>query len=276
MLLLTFFCITAGSEGDVAGSSSEGDNHNRVSTREATGTYSPFGRLQFPRDSGCYDAALKSSRQVQHLSPQDESDVSDNITGFTDTTNNLDSIVQQCNNEILAHVRQAQKNSLNLKEDPIYQPNIPNNLSIPNSSSNEKLHRNMKESYVSVRGQTTLLDPCRKSLFNQTKGRKCNPNIEDTYEADRKLTAVKYVVGGSADLSIGECRSFVQGRGACLSEKSSDSGFSSSSVSSANPKESLQPVLCEKPILNYSNSANCTTSNTAITVPNDCSEENAL
>jgi hypothetical protein len=54
------------------------------------------------------------------------------------------------------------------------------------------------------------------------------------------LTMVKYVVGGSSDLGLG-CESgnvMGMGRGGCcLSEKSSDSGVSSSSLSSANPKD---------------------------------------
>ena len=64
--------------------------------------------------------------------------------------------------------------------------------------------------------------------------------IEDT---NTKLTMVKYVVGGSSDLGLG-CESGNMmgiGRGSggcCLSEKSSDSGVSSSSLSSANPKDS--------------------------------------
>ncbi|XP_069681271.1 uncharacterized protein [Periplaneta americana] len=65
--------------------------------------------------------------------------------------------------------------------------------------------------------------------------------IEDTCETNTKLTMVKYVVGGSSDLGLG-CESgnvMGMGRGGCcLSEKSSDSGVSSSSLSSANPKDS--------------------------------------
>lgn len=63
---------------------------------------------------------------------------------------------------------------------------------------------------------------------------------EDSCEANTKLTMVKYVVGGNSDLGLG-CEGgnmMGMGRGGCcLSEKSSDSGVSSSSVSSANPKE---------------------------------------
>lgn len=259
------YLFLAGSEGDIAGSSSEGDDHNRVLPLETSGTCSPFGRRQFPRDSGCYDAAMKSSRLMHQTSPQGESDASDNA-GFCDTTNNLDSVVEQCNNEILARVRQAQKNSMNLKED-IYQPNIPNNTTLPNSSSIDKMQRKTKDSYVSVHGQTTLIDPCRKNLLNRNSGRKMNANMEDTCEADQKFTSVKYVVGGVSDINDSNTTGLL-GR-SCLSEKSSDSGVSSSSLSSGNPKDCrpvLQQNITENPahnILNFSICANRSTSNTA-------------
>lgn len=212
-----------GSEGEIAGSSSECDEHRSFS-RE-TGE-SPFGRRQFPRDSGCYDASLKSVRPNQLISPQGGSDTSDSA-GFSDNKNNLDSIVEQCNNEILARVRQAQKNSKNLKEELSYHPNIPN-------SASAELQKKTKDSYVSVHGQISLVDPCRKNNINWASGRK---NLEEICEADQKLTSVKYVVGGANDLNMESGNLNILGR-SCLSEKSSDSGVSSSSLSSANTKES--------------------------------------
>lgn len=248
--------LPAGSEGDIAGSSSDGDDPNRVLPLEATGTCSPFGRRQFPRDSGCYDASLKSNRQAHHhVSPQGESDTSE-TTGFSDTTNNLDSIVEQCNNEILARVRQAQKNSLNLREDPIYQPNIPNSTSIDKLPPSSKA----KDSYVSVHGQTTLVDPCRKL-------RRRNNADEDS-----RFHVVKYVVGGSDVSETGSSVILLGSKGACLSEKSSDSGVSSSSISSSNPRDARQAVLDGGGVLNFSNCANRTTSNTA----NDKSVERGI
>ncbi|XP_017770104.1 PREDICTED: uncharacterized protein LOC108557904 isoform X2 [Nicrophorus vespilloides] len=251
--------LDSGSEGDIAESSSEGDDHNKALSREPGGNCSPFGRRQFPRDSGCYDAALKSSNKQIHqhhnqTSPQGESDVSDNNT-FCDTTNNLDSVVEQCNNEILARVRQAQKNVLNLKEDTGYQPNIPNNT-IPNSSGD--MLRKTKDSYVSMHGHTTLIDPCRRARSSARK-----IHYEDSCEADQKLNTVKYVVGGN---EVTETNSTFISR-SCLSEKSSDSGVSSSSLSSANVKDTRPAVLpqniTENPahsILNFSNCANRSTS----------------
>uniref|UniRef100_A0A1Y1LAL0 Sterile alpha motif domain-containing protein 5 n=1 Tax=Photinus pyralis TaxID=7054 RepID=A0A1Y1LAL0_PHOPY len=257
--------LDSGSEGDVAGSSSEGDEHNKCRIMNVGGTCSPFERRQFPRDSGCYDASLKSSTKVHHISPQDESDTSDN-NGFCDTTNNLDSVVEQCNNEILARVRQAQKNVINLKEEAPYQPNITN---LPNSSSADKIQQKAKDTYVGIHGQTTLIDPCRRNLLNRGSYRK-NTNIEDSCEADQKLTTVKYVVGANNELSLGEGGNTgnMAGRGGCLSEKSSDSGVSSSSLSSANHKDGRQPTLSQNENLirgvnNFSSCANRTTSNAA-------------
>lgn len=232
-----------------------------------SGTCSPFERRQFPRDSGCYDASLKSTQQTHHTSPQDESDTSDN-NGFCDT-NNLDSVVEQCNNEILARVRQAQKNALNLKEDAAYQPNITNHSNLPNSASTDKIQQKAKDSYVGIHGQTTLIDPCRRNLLNRSSYRKNNLNMEETCEADQKLTTVKYVVGGNNELSLGEGGNTgnLVGRSGCLSEKSSDSGVSSSSLSSANQKDGRQPVFPQgenvRGINNFSSCANRTTSNAA-------------
>lgn len=227
---------------------------------ENRNTSSPFNRQQFPRDSGCYEASLKNTRQPQLLSPQDESDTSENISSFTDNTNNLDAVVQQCNNEILAHMRQAQKNSLNLKDAPIYQPNIPNNLTISNSSSSEKLNsRGVKEAYVSGKS-----------------GKKWHNVETESCEADKKLMTVKYVVGGGVGI-VGECDNSAGNNKGCLSGKSSDSGFSSSSVASAVPQKepSRQPVPASA-VSNFSNSANCTTSNTAIQVLEHRSEKIAF
>lgn len=222
---------------------------------ESGETYSSFGRRQFPRDSGCYDAALKVSHQ-SHVSPQGESD--DNNINFSDGTNNLDSVVEQCNHEILARVKQAQKNALNLKEDVGYLPNIPNSI------SSEKLQRRAKDSYVSVHGQTTLTDPCRRNLINRMSGRKTNPNTEDTCEADQKLNTVKYVVGAGIEEAT---TTTVISRGGCFSEKSSDSGVSSSSLSSSNIKEQRQPVpsqnITENPTHTFPNCAKNSSSNTA-------------
>lgn len=210
---------------------------------EPGGTCSPFNRRQFPRDSGCYDASLKSNRQTNKpppsSSPLDESDTNNSSENqFCDNKNNLDAVVEQCNNEILARVRQAQKNSMNLKEELAYQPNIPNN--------SPETMKKPKDSYVSVHGQITLTDPCRKNLFNRTGRIK-----EDICEADQKLSQVKYVVGSTNELMNDTNALNILGR-SCLSEKSSDSGVSSSSLSSGtnNLKDHHQQRHQQQPVLN--------------------------
>lgn len=74
----------AGSDPDLGESSSENDDQRK--------SRAPFNRRHLSRDSGCYD-----SHKRTHTSPQsDASDQGDK--------NNLDSVVEQCNNEILARV----------------------------------------------------------------------------------------------------------------------------------------------------------------------------
>lgn len=264
-----FFLFLAGSEGDIAGSSSEGDDPNRRLMLTESRTCSPFGRRQFPRDSGCYDASVKSGRIAHHSSPQEESDTSDQVV-YCDNTNNLDSVVQQCSNEILARVKQAHNSSkTSLKDECVssYLPNIPvMSSNIANSPSVEKLPRT-KDSYVGAHGQTTLVDPMKRGMLTRGSGRKLpgstsstTPVAEDICEADQKLTVVKYVVGGSSDLGLGcESGNIVSSlnRGGCLSEKSSDSGVSSSSLSSANNREArISRGNTDSPTKGFGNFAN--------------------
>lgn len=257
--------FAAGSEGDIAGSSSEGDDPNRRLMLTESRTCSPFSRRQFPRDSGCYDASVKSTRIIHHLSPQEESDTSDQV--FGDNTNNLDSVVQQCSNEILARVKQAQTSTKSHKEEcSTYLPNIPVlSNSVANSPSVEKLPRT-KDSYVGAHGQTMLVDPMKRSVLSRGSARKLPPFTstsvaEDICEADQKLTVVKYVVGGSSDLGLGcESGNIVSSlnRGGCLSEKSSDSGVSSSSLSSANNREArISRGNTDSPTRGFGNFSTC-------------------
>lgn len=246
----------------------------------ASGTCSPFGRRQFPRDSGCYDASMKSNRLQHHASPQEESDTSDQ-TGFCDNTNNLDSVVQQCSSEILARVKQAQNSKIKDECVSSYHPNIPVMSSVVNSPSVEKLPRT-KDSYVGAHGQTMLFDPMKRNVLNRTSNRKTSAStsssivIEDSCEADQKQTVVKYVVGGSSDMGLGcESGNISMSRGGCLSEKSSDSGVSSSSLSSANAREArsqcMPRVNTNSPTRgfgNFSNNCSSRASPTAISKNN--------
>ncbi|XP_044726530.1 SAM and SH3 domain-containing protein 1-like [Chrysoperla carnea] len=259
--------LDSGSEGDIAGSSSEGDDHTRGLNLGITGNCSPFGRRQFPRDSGCYDASMKSTRIQQHGNDSDTNEK--NV--FPDNTNNLDSIVQHCSNEILARVKQAQ-NIGNKKDDQGYHPNIPPQSpltpNIANSPSTEKLPSRVAFDTF-TRNQLMDQHARRSNLANRSSGRKVSSSnitatlLEDSCEADQKLTMVKYVVGGSTDLGLG-CESgntaSSLGRGGCLSEKSSDSGVSSSSLSSTNPRQQSNKI--DSPTRTFVSSNNCRASPT--------------
>ncbi|KAH1012541.1 hypothetical protein HUJ05_011685 [Dendroctonus ponderosae] len=132
-LRLIYGTFPAGSDADIAGSSSENDDQRQRRT--------PFNRRHLSRDSGCYDGHKRT-----HASPQ--SDASDH-----GDKNNLDSVVEQCNNEILARVRQAQQSQT--KGESVYDLNIP------------PLERKARDSYVTMHGQTSLLDPSKKSMPNR-------------------------------------------------------------------------------------------------------------
>jgi SAM and SH3 domain-containing protein 1 len=59
---------------------------------------SPFGRRHFPRDSGCYEGSPLPASQLHQLRRR---------SGHED--NNLDSIVEQCSNEILKRVEGSRR-----------------------------------------------------------------------------------------------------------------------------------------------------------------------
>jgi SAM and SH3 domain-containing protein 1 len=116
---------------------------------------SPFGRRHFPRDSGCYEGSPLPASQLQQIRRR---------SGHEDS-NNLDSIVEQCSNEILKRVEGSRR----FKDD--------------------------------THGPKTIGRPSKKGLL-----------------------------GGNDDICS---------RAGALSEKSSDSGVSSSSLSSGPMKNNL-------------------------------------
>lgn len=64
-----------------------------------------------------------------------------------------------------------QKHQLNIKEEPIYEMNIP------------PLERKAKDSYVTMHGQTSLLDPTKRNILNRKK------TSEEFCEADQKFSS---------------------------------------------------------------------------------------
>ncbi|XP_062702202.1 uncharacterized protein LOC109400126 [Aedes albopictus] len=133
------------SDGEVAGSSSENDEGLRLGHIKSSGggcvggsgpggqqqqqqqhhhgshQTSPFGRRHFPRDSGCYEGSpVPSSQQSNHHhlnhhhgSHSNSNSSSSNQGGQNSSsdndTNNLDSVVAQCSNEILKRVEGARR-----------------------------------------------------------------------------------------------------------------------------------------------------------------------
>ncbi|XP_055526200.1 uncharacterized protein LOC129718959 [Wyeomyia smithii] len=134
------------SEGEVAGSSSENDeglrlNHGGKGTAGQHHHHhhhqtSPFGRRHFPRDSGCYEGSpvpqstqnsstagqpnhlllqhhqqqQQQQQQLQQQQQQQHLQIQHHGSSLSDTdTNNLDSVVAQCSNEILKRVEGSRR-----------------------------------------------------------------------------------------------------------------------------------------------------------------------
>ncbi|XP_069358193.1 uncharacterized protein SKIP isoform X5 [Maniola hyperantus] len=156
-LLHQLECGEVEAEGEGGGSSSEGGD-------------SPFGRRQFPRDSGCYEAGVGAGGVRVRTSP-------------------------------LVH----------RTEEPLHRPPEP-----------------APQAKRSIRRRQPDDAECdRIERYPGTVGEKSNVRSaglpggarDDTCESDHKLNVVKFVAGGEP----------------CASEKSSDSGVSSSSLSSGHP-----------------------------------------
>nr|XP_034176695.1 uncharacterized protein LOC117602592 isoform X1 [Osmia lignaria] len=225
--------LQSGSEGDLA-SSSEGDEVNRLvlTSGQTSGHCSPFNRRQFPRDSGCYDAH-KNLTGRRTVSP--ESSTATKVS----RENNLDVAAPAKN---VTGVNTDGSQGSDNKDD--FHPNIPISYNVvPGQKEGQfdksPLLRGGNVRFIAKRGN-----------FGETVV------IEDTCESGQKVGGmVKYVVG-SNDLGL-EGSGTVTGLGqrSCLSEKSSDSGVSSSSISSAPPLRDkvLANVASDSPAKNFGN-----------------------
>ncbi|XP_033175864.1 SAM and SH3 domain-containing protein 1-like isoform X2 [Bombus impatiens] len=224
--------LQSGSEGDLA-SSSEGDEVSRLvlTSGQTSGHCSPFNRRQFPRDSGCYDAH-KNSTSRRTVSPESTT------TTKLPRENNLDATASTKN---VSGVSTEGSTVSDSKDD--FHPNIPITSNVTSQKEGQfdksPLLRSGNVRFIAKRGN-----------FGETVV------IEDTCESGQKLGGmVKYVVG-SGDLGL-EGTGNITGLGqrGCLSEKSSDSGVSSSSISSAPPPRDkvLANVASDSPTKNFSN-----------------------
>lgn len=223
---------TAGSEGDLA-SSSEGDEVSRLvlTSGQTSGHCSPFNRRQFPRDSGCYDA---------HKNPTSRRTVSPESTTAAKLSreNNLDAAAAT---KSASGVSTEGGGAADGKDD--FHPNIPISGNVVSQKEGQ-----FDKSPLLRGGNVRFM--AKRGNFGETVV------IEDTCEGGQKLgSMVKYVVG-SSDLGL-EATGTVPGLGqrGCLSEKSSDSGVSSSSISSAPPPRDkvLASVASDSPTKNFGN-----------------------
>lgn len=143
-------------EGEGGGSSSEGGD-------------SPFGRRQFPRDSGCYEASVSTGGVRVRTSP-------------------------------LVHRTEEPTQ----RPEPMPQPKRSIRRRQPDMAECDKIER-----YPGSGDR--IISRNIVGLPVETRG--------DTCESDHRLNVVKFIAGSEH----------------CASEKSSDSGVSSSSLSSAHP-----------------------------------------
>ncbi|XP_076753480.1 uncharacterized protein LOC143424938 isoform X3 [Xylocopa sonorina] len=224
--------LQSGSEGDLA-SSSEGDEVSRLvlTSGQTSGHCSPFNRRQFPRDSGCYDAH-KNPTSRRTVSPESTT------TSKLPRENNLDVAAPTKN---VTGVTTEGSTVPDSKDD--FHPNIPITGTVAGQKEGQfdksPLLRSGNVRFIAKRGN-----------FGETVV------IEDPCETGQKLgSMVKYVVG-SGDLGL-EGTGNIAGLGqrGCLSEKSSDSGVSSSSISSAPPPRDkvLANIATDSPTKNFGN-----------------------
>ncbi|XP_051171518.1 SAM and SH3 domain-containing protein 1-like isoform X3 [Leptopilina boulardi] len=220
--------LQSGSEGDLA-SSSEGDEVGRLAptSSQTSGHCSPFNRRQFPRDSGCYDAHKNPTRR--NVSPE---------TSKVIRENNLDVTIQgKCTSN---------------DGIPLSEPKDDFHPNIPITSAIQKEQPSFEKSPL-LRGGGNVRFIAKRGNFGETVV------IEDACENAHKLGMVKYVVGANNDIGLG-CETVnatvnLSQRG-CLSEKSSDSGVSSSSLSSAPPprdKNLVVTAASDSPTKNFGN-----------------------
>ncbi|XP_076753472.1 uncharacterized protein LOC143424938 isoform X2 [Xylocopa sonorina] len=186
---------------------------------------------EFPRDSGCYDAH-KNPTSRRTVSPESTT------TSKLPRENNLDVAAPTKN---VTGVTTEGSTVPDSKDD--FHPNIPITGTVAGQKEGQfdksPLLRSGNVRFIAKRGN-----------FGETVV------IEDPCETGQKLgSMVKYVVG-SGDLGL-EGTGNIAGLGqrGCLSEKSSDSGVSSSSISSAPPPRDkvLANIATDSPTKNFGN-----------------------
>lgn len=210
-----------------------------LTSGQTSGHCSPFNRRQFPRDSGCYDAH-KNSTGRRTVSPESTT------AAKLPRENNLDVTTASAKNVGVGGgsggVSTEGGTVADSKDD--FHPNIP----ITGATTASQKEGQFDKSPLLRSGNVRFI--AKRGNFGETVV------IEDACESGQKLGGmVKYVVGGG-DLGL-EATGNITGLGqrGCLSEKSSDSGVSSSSISSAPPPrdKALANVASDSPTKNFGN-----------------------
>ncbi|XP_044586528.1 uncharacterized protein LOC123266355 isoform X2 [Cotesia glomerata] len=203
------------SEGDLA-SSSEGDDNSRriLPSCQTSGHCSPFTRRQPLRDSGCYDTHKTLSRKLINF----------DVCKLNRENNfNMFMSANKCTDvNILSEG--------GCKDD--YHPNIPstvNNGGIAVKPKEESLEKTTQPCNIS--GNIKFVSKC--DHLSETVLIKNDEQIVAT--PVNKTAIFKYNIGSSNDGLVCESVNAIVslGQKGCFSEKSSDSGVSSSSISSA-------------------------------------------
>ncbi|KAG8040057.1 hypothetical protein G9C98_001173 [Cotesia typhae] len=203
------------SEGDLA-SSSEGDDNSRriLPSCQTSGHCSPFTRRQPLRDSGCYDTHKTLSRKLINFDAC-KLNRENNFNMFMSTNKCTDV-------NILSEG--------GCKDD--YHPNIPstvNNGGIAVKPKEKSLEKTTQPCNIS--GNIKFVSKC--DHLSETVLIKNDEQIVAT--PVNKTATFKYNIGSSNDGLVCESVNAIVslGQKGCFSEKSSDSGVSSSSISSA-------------------------------------------
>lgn len=197
-------------------------NRLALTSGQTSGHCSPFSRRQFPRDSGCYDAHKNSTRRT--ISP----DNADKLT----RENNLDTGIS---NIVKCSSTSNPNNGIINETKDDYHPNIPISGTVPKEGQFDKSPQlRSAAAAAAVATATNVRFIAKRRNFGDT----VVIGGDEINSINNKIGITKYGITGNNDIGIScdavnntvGCLS--QQRGGCLSEKSSDSGVSSSSISS--------------------------------------------
>uniref|UniRef100_A0A336MMG7 CSON002862 protein n=1 Tax=Culicoides sonorensis TaxID=179676 RepID=A0A336MMG7_CULSO len=268
--------IDSTSDGDVAGSSSENDEAHKqqLSKLNNKNQTSPFGRRHFPRDSGCYEGSPLPTSQINQLPTCDDNNSLDSVV--TQCSNEIlkrvesaRRMMQEEGSKGLARITKKGLLGGSRNTDDLCTRGATSDGDVAGSSSeNDEAHK-QQLSKLNNKNQTSPFgrrhfprdsgcyegSPLPTSQINQLPTcddnnsldsvvTQCSNEILKRVESARRMMqeegskglariTKKGLLGGSRNTDD------LCTRGGALSEKSSDSGVSSSSLSSGPLKNNL-------------------------------------